>query len=250
MNITIEHNQKKYKADTGKSLDISLPMFSGGNNPNAFGIQQPKFEPFKAGNFVGSVAQGGNVNCENLFFNPHGNGTHTECLGHISKERVTINQCLKQFHFIAKLISIELSKKENDNVITLQNVKEITGNELPEALIIRSLPNDDKKRNEIYSGNNPAYLEAELCEWLREKNVKHLLIDLPSVDREEDGGTLAAHHAFWNYPQQPRFDATISEMISVPNEITDGTYLLNIQIASLETDASPSKPVLYSLSEI
>jgi arylformamidase len=37
-------------------------------------------------------------------------------------------------------------------------------------------------------------------------------------------------------------------MIYVPNSIFDGTYLLNIQIASFENDASPSKPVLYMLN--
>ena len=34
-------------------------------------------------------------------------------------------------------------------------------------------------------------------------------------------------------------------MIYVPNDIDDGMYLLNLQIASFENDASPSKPVLY-----
>ena len=77
---------------------------------------------------------------------------------------------------------------------------------------------------------------------------QHLLLDLPSVDREEDAGQLLAHHAFWQYPAQPRREATITELIFVPNEIADGLYLLNIQITSLELDASPSKPVLYALS--
>jgi hypothetical protein len=36
-------------------------------------------------------------------------------------------------------------------------------------------------------------------------------------------------------------------MIFVPNEIKDGDYVLNLQIASFENDASPSKPILYSV---
>jgi hypothetical protein len=101
-----------------------------------------------------------------------------------------------------------------------------------------------------YSGNNPTYLESALGEFLASQNVKHLLVDLPSVDREEDGGALATHHAFWQYPQNTRLDATISELIFVNNEIADGFYLLNLQIASFESDASPSKPVLYKLTEL
>ena len=44
-----------------------------------------------------------------------------------------------------------------------------------------------------------------------------------------------------------RFNCTITEMIYVNEEIHDGSYLLNLQFASFENDASPSKPVLYSL---
>jgi hypothetical protein len=39
-------------------------------------------------------------------------------------------------------------------------------------------------------------------------------------------------------------------MIYVPENIEDGIYLLNIQIASFETDASPSKPILYEIQAI
>jgi hypothetical protein len=83
---------------------------------------------------------------------------------------------------------------------------------------------------------------------LAENGVQHLLTDLPSVDREEDAGAMAAHKAFWQYPHSPRLQATISEMVFVPNEAKDGLYFLNLQIASFESDASPSKPILYPLS--
>ena len=73
-----------------------------------------------------------------------------------------------------------------------------------------------------------------------------MLVDLPSVDPEVDAGKLSAHHAFWNYPDSPRKHATITEMVYVPDSMEDGNYILNLQIASLQTDASPSKPVLYS----
>ncbi|MDP4685384.1 MAG: cyclase family protein, partial [Salibacteraceae bacterium] len=116
----------------------------------------------------------------------------------------------------------------------------------PEALILRTLPNSDKKLFTNYSSSNPPYIEAASAAWMREQNIKHLLLDLPSVDREEDGGALAAHKAFWNYPENPRMDATITELIYVPNEVADGEYLLNLQVAPIENDASPSRPVLFS----
>ena len=80
--------------------------------------------------------------------------------------------------------------------------------------------------------------------------VQHLLIDLPSVDREEDGGELLSHHTFWQYPAATRENCTISELIFVDDKISDGLYLLNISIASFEIDVSPSKPVLYKLNRV
>ena len=80
---------------------------------------------------------------------------------------------------------------------------------------------------------------------LREMGVKHLLIDLPSVDKEKDNGKLLAHKAFWNFPENPRFEATITELVFVPNDVQDGSYLLNLMIAPFHNDATPSKPVLY-----
>ena len=71
------------------------------------------------------------------------------------------------------------------------------------------------------------------------------------MDREEDEGKLLAHKAFWNVKDvnnlndDARMNCTITEMIFVDDEIQDGNYILNLQIASFENDASPSKPILY-----
>lgn len=78
--------------------------------------------------------------------------------------------------------------------------------------------------------------------------IRHLLIDLPSVDREKDEGKLSAHKAFWNYPGDAvRHDATITELIFVENSVQDGLYLLNLQLLNLQLDVSPSRPLLYKL---
>ncbi|MNE18352.1 hypothetical protein D3C80_1113840 [compost metagenome] len=74
---------------------------------------------------------------------------------------------------------------------------------------------------------------------------------MPSVDKEHDEGKLLAHKAFWNVEDvdnlnpDARVNCTITEMIFVADEVQDGSYLLNLQIASFENDASPSKPILY-----
>jgi kynurenine formamidase len=201
------------------------------------------------GDWVGDVNQGGSVNFRNVFLNPHGNGTHTECAGHISKENYSLNQHLKTFFFIAEVVSIEPEKQQEDLVITLSGLKKICNHPEAEALVIRTIPNKTEKLTHHYSNTNPPYLQSEAAAWMVERGIRHLLLDLPSVDREKDEGKLLAHHAFWQYPHNTRLDCTITELIFVPDHVPDGLYLLNIQITSLENDASPSKPVLYSVTD-
>lgn len=241
-------DKKNYKIDLSQPIDISIPINDGLENPNCFYAPMPEFSPVRAGNFVGSTQEGGVVNFKNVRINPHGNGTHTECVGHISKEIFTINKCLKNFHFTAKLISIYPEMLENgDKVIFKEHlVSAIQENEV-KALIIRTLPNDDLKKKTNYSGANPTYIHHEAMKYIVDCGIEQLLVDLPSVDREEDEGKLLAHRAFWKYPESIRENSTITEMVYIPNEVKDGLYLLNIQIASFELDASPSKPVLYQL---
>ncbi len=249
--ITITYQGSVYGADLSKPIDISIPIRAGLENVNCFYAPPVAYTPVVAGHFIGDTAQGGAVNFLNVQINPHGNGTHTECVGHIAKEKFSIHECLKNFHFFAKLVSIYPQKTvDGDRVIFRDQLEEALQGIVLEALLVRTLPNDDLKLTTNYSGANPPYFHHHAMELLVERGIKHFLTDLPSVDREEDGGKLLAHKAFWQYPQYPRADCSISELIFVPNAVADGLYLLNIQIASFEIDVSPSKPVLYQLQEV
>jgi arylformamidase len=248
MKTIIEKEGEKYSVDLSKPLDIST-LISPGKCANAFYLPDVSIEPFRAVDFIGNVEKGGACNVNNVFLSPHGNGTHTECIGHITKENYSINNVLTRFLFTAQLITVEPEKLNDDFIITEELIKNKLVENI-EALIIRTLPNNESKLTRNYSGTNPPYLHHLSAELIAQKNIKHLLLDLPSVDREDDGGKLLAHHAFWNYPANPRLDATITELIYVNNAIKDGLYLLNIQIISLDNDASPSKPVLYEVTSI
>ncbi|MGA9326823.1 MAG: cyclase family protein [Salegentibacter sp.] len=247
MTAEIQHEGRTFKIDLSKPLDISLSLRGDAKNPVAWYLKTPKIEPVREGNFVGKVSEGASVNFNNIEFNPHGHGTHTECVGHISREFHSINQLLKDFFFTAKLISIEPEKKGEDLVISEEQLRDKLQKNEAEAIVIRTLPNYIEKRSRKYSNTNWPYLEEAAVRYIRECGVKHLLIDLPSVDKEKDEGKLLAHKAFWNYPKNTRFDATITELIFVPNTLEDGEYLLNLQIASFENDAAPRKPVLYKI---
>lgn len=248
MIASIFHKGKDYKIDLYQPIDISIPLSTDPDCVSAWYVRPMRLDPVQNGDWIGDVNKGGSVNFRNVIFNPHGNGTHTECVGHISKEFVTINQCLKQFLFLAEVVTILPKQLENgDYVITRQHVEDALEGRKPEAIAIRTLSNGLNKLTMQYSNTNPPYILEEAILFLNSIGVDHLLIDMPSVDREMDEGKLLAHHAFWQYPDNTQFHKTITEFIYVNNEVIDGTYILNLQIASFENDASPSKPVLYKI---
>lgn len=231
--------------DFKNGIDISIAYRTEKDATAAWYVSPIKIEPVRMGGFVGSVKAGGSVNFVDITLNPHGNGTHTECVGHIAPEFFSVNRHLKRWMFDAVLITVEPQKAGNDLVITSDQITTALNGKIPEALVIRTLPNDAAKLHRNYSNTNPPYLDAAAARWMCENGIDHLLLDLPSVDREEDGGALAAHRAFWNYPAMPRMHATITELIYVPDEVRDGEYLLNLQVAPIESDAAPSRPVLF-----
>jgi kynurenine formamidase len=243
------HRGKTYQVDFFKPIDISIPLTASKDCVSAWYVEPMKLEPVVMGDWIGDVNKGGSVNFRNINFNPHGNGTHTECVGHISKEFYTINKALERYMFIAELITVLPVQLENgDYVITAKMLEEhLAEAGKPEAVVIRTLSNGLNKLHQQYSNTNPPYVQKDAITYLNTLGVEHLLIDMPSIDKEVDGGKLEAHHEFWNYPSEPQLHKTITELIYVPNEIMDGTFLLNLQISPFENDASPSKPLLYKI---
>lgn len=247
MRTKVEIQGQKFTMDLSKPIDISIPLSGSSQNPSAWYLSPPEISPVIMDNFVGSVKDGAATNFNTIVFNPHAHGTHTECIGHITKDFHGIGDALKEFHFICELITLEPISYQGDLVITKGQLSKALLGKKPTAVILRTLPNEKGKLSRQYSHTNPAYLLEDAALFLRQIGVKHLLIDLPSVDKEKDGGALLAHKAFWDFHGDQRLDATITEFIFVPNHIKDNTYFLNLQIVSFVNDASPSKPVLYEL---
>ncbi|WP_420551507.1 cyclase family protein [Tenacibaculum aiptasiae] len=244
----IQHKTGKYKIDFSKPLDISIPVDLAKQNINAWYLEDPEISPVQSGDWVGSVAQGADVNFNTIVFNPHAHITHTECVGHITKEVHSVNKNLKQFFYLAEVVTLQPAlQASEDLLITKGQLQEVLGNKEREAIVIRTTPNLLDKKSKRYSNTNPPYLAENAAEYLKEKGIEHLLIDLPSVDKEKDEGKLLAHNAFWNTKGELRMEATITEFIFVANEIKDGVYFLNLMIAPFENDASPSKPILYKV---
>ena len=248
MLATININNSRVTVDLLKPLDISIVMSDSAQNPLAWYLEKPVISPVQLGDWTGKVSKGAAVNFNNISFNPHAHGTHTECLGHITETFHSVNDALKSFFFMAEVITISPELIGQDYVLTAASVSQKLEGKTPKAVVIRTLPNTVSKTTKKYSNTNWHYLDHKAAEFLRDLGVQHLLIDLPSVDKEKDGGNLLAHKAFWNIPKAPRKNATITEFVYVNDSIKDGSYLLNLQVAPFENDAAPSRPVLYELA--
>lgn len=236
--------------------DLSTPLKFGGPQPNVVGVDAATSKT------LGDTRDDSSVNFEQYTFTPHCNGTHTECVGHITDERISVRDCLTDVVMPALLVSVGPEQGESgDQLITLEALRvagvqplAIAGGS--DSLIVRSLPNDGSKLSRIYDTENiPPYFTADAIRCIVECGFKHLLVDMPSLDRIFDEGKLANHRIFWNVEpgsretnSATRRHSTITEMIYVPNDIGDGEYLLNLQIAPFETDASPSRPVLFRVA--
>jgi arylformamidase len=274
MRNSITINDRTFDFDRSAPVDISIPLIFNGPQPNAYGVARATSTPCAAGDLIGDTRQGGSCNFEQYTFIPHCNGTHTECVGHITRERISVRDCLRDVFNQAILISVDpqeaattnetysVSADSSDTLITQAAIEtslvrlKVSHSRFAEAVIIRTLPNDDAKLNRQYGEPVPPYFTTEAMQYLIELGVRHLLVDVPSIDRLYDDGRLANHRIFWKVDHgsfeltgMERRSCTITELTYIPNEVEDGEYLLNLQIAPFASDASPSRPVLFRIEQ-
>ncbi len=262
MSQTLQFGSRQYSVEY--PIDISIALNFSGPQPNAYGVEKASSKPCESGDLVGDTRRGGSVNFEQYTFIPHCNGTHTECVGHITHERISVRDCLTDVFIPAVLVSVEQERCGEDSVISklalirgLDALTYVRATDTPTALIVRTLPNDDSKLTRQYGDCEISpYFTAEAMEYIVERGFKHLLVDMPSIDRIFDEGKLSNHRIFWNVEPgsfetniNTRINSTITELIYVPSEVADGEYLLNLQIAPFVSDASPSRPILLRIPE-
>ena len=266
MKAVVETGNSKCQVDFSKGNDISIPLNFNGEQPNTYGVDRASSAPYQDGQFIGDTRKGGPCNFETYSFTPHCNGTHTECIGHITNERISILSSLKEEMIPSALVSV-IPKNTNENytpdlnkedlVITKEDLEiQLKGVniELLKGIIIRTLPNSEEKKSRDYMQETPAFFSIDAMEYLVSLGVKHLLVDTPSVDRLFDDGHLSAHNIFWETigkELNPNTqNKTITEMIFVPSSVEDGAYLLNLQIPAFVSDAAPSRPIIYKINEL
>ncbi len=255
MKMTVTINNQQYSVALDKPLDVSIPICFEEEQLSAFGAPPAQKKAYASGDFLGDVSKGGSCNCETYTITPHCNGTHTESIGHISSNDITIHDALHDHFIPASLISVAPEMQDNDLIITKEHLEQTLAampEHFMEALVIRTLPNTENKVTRYYGDDMPPYFTADAMQYIHDLGVQHLLVDMPSVDRLDDGGKLLNHRIFWNIAEGETTihevsNKTITELIYVPNTIVDGSYILNLQVAAFKSDAAPSRPILFEV---
>ena len=273
MIFSVEVNNQIFRIDLANPIDISIPLNFNGAQPNAYGVEKATSKPCEAGSLIGDTRRGGSCNFEAYKFIPHCNGTHTESIGHITNQRISVRDCLQDAFVSAVLLTVEPEKADETEEAYTVNLdgadRLITRNALanalkkieqpnipnPESFIVRTLPNNADKLTMTYLEIVPPFFSLEAMQFINERGVKHLLVDTPSIDKIYDEGKLSNHRIFWNV-RQGEFETnemslihrTITELIYAPNDVADGLYFLNLQIAPFAADASPSRPLLFRIA--
>lgn len=262
----IDWHGRLLAVDFSRGQSIAIPLDPHGPQPAFFTESPAQAAPMRAGNFVGSVAEGGSCNAEVVNFIPHCHGTHTECVGHITARAERVQETIYTGPTLARMISLSPAGgdaavnrggpvyADDDLAAALDG-----GDDLPfEALIIRSTPVDEGLRSRDYSHHGYPVLEPAAIRRLAALPLKHLLIDTPSLDTAHDGGRLANHRTWWGLAETPGAAAdgldagrrSITEMIFAPSTLADGWYWLHLELSPVLGDATASRPVLYPVDGI
>jgi kynurenine formamidase len=249
-------------ADLAAPLSLARPVQFESEALRCFGAAAPASVPMRAGHFSGSVDTGAGCNCRVITLTPHANGTHTECVGHLTREPLHAFRLIPTRLLVAVLLTLDPEPDPADlhaRPITRESVLRAWPAPLSERLraraaILRTRPNPRDKFLATAAPQAVPYLSADAASELVSRGISHLVLDTPSADRLEDGGALVAHRIFFGLPagshtlaEAQRRDCTITELAYIEDTIADGWYLLSLQAPAVEGDAVPSRPLLYAL---
>lgn len=265
---------QRFRVRLGAGISLAIEQTFDAAQPRHFFAPPAEAVAWESGGFCGDTRRGGSCNVDRVSVIPHCNGTHTETVGHIVSQRVAAGSRLLGGPLVARLVTVEPvaatgcgegyvpEPETGDRVITasaLMRAVDAPGEDfplspIPTAWIVRTLPNDLSKKTRDYSGGSAPYFTHPAIVWLLDRGVEHLLVDLPSIDRMQDGGRMSNHCLFWDVDPASRQmktagveERTVTELVFVPQEVVDGVYLLDLQVPAWGRDAAPSRPVIFPL---
>jgi kynurenine formamidase len=267
MHLRLHHGSALFDVDVDGAFDLSVPVRFDDDDGRAFHLGPARTAAVAGGGFVGDVRRGGSCNCETHTLTPHGDGTHTEGPGHLLASRLPV-RVTTPFVVAAVVRVTPRALAESDDLVAGNH----RGDDLvvdraaledalaavdargfsPTALVVATA-SGSQRRGQRFSGTNPPYFTHDAALFCRQRGFDHVVVDLPSLDREDDGGLLSAHRAFFDVPpgvkdvDAPPAPRTVTELAAVDDVVAPGIYGLLLQVAPIVADAAPSRPLLCPL---
>ncbi len=241
----------RFTIDLRSPHSLAIALDFNEVQPRWFGAPPARSAALASGSFTGRVKSGASCNCSTVTLTPHLDGTHTECAGHLTLEKMDVTPAPAERTDESTLPA----PRAGDLLITAAALKRAWPAKLPftpQALIVRTLPNVTLKRTRDYRAEPGAFLSLPSASLLVAQGIEHLVLDVPSADWAEDGGELSAHRAFFGLPAGSvalaaacRPQCTITELAYIDDAVDDGVWLLSLQIPAFGGDAVPSRPLLF-----
>lgn len=247
------------RVDLARPVELARPLAFDGSSPRHFAAPAAQAQAFSIGGFSGEVATGASCNCRTITLTPHCNGTHTECVAHLTVDALDAWRVVPRTPVTAIVVSVVPERTGEDRCITRAKLAAAwqraaaaaPERDAPQALILRTLADEGDDLVDDAAAMAP-YVTADAAGWIVEQGIAHLVLDLPSLDRTHDGGLLAAHRVFFGLPpgsrrlaDAARPHATITELAHIPGSLADGPCLLAWQVPAIAGDAVPSRPLAY-----
>jgi kynurenine formamidase len=257
------------QVDFARAVSLAIPLALDGPQPRHFGAPPATSRPYVAGSFNGEVSRGASCNCRSVTLVPHCNGTHTEGVAHLTTGGQPLYQYVPQAPLPALVLSLAPVRtgdtpedslpapQAGDQLLTWAAIEAAwpaTLPVVPRVLVLRTLPNGTDKQRADHSNANPPYLTRQAAAGIAARGIEHLVLDLPSADRSDDGGSLTAHRLFFGLPagstahdDATRGHCTITEFAFIPDDVPDGPCALQLQLLPWSGDAVPSRPLYLPL---
>ncbi|MEO7773631.1 MAG: cyclase family protein [Steroidobacteraceae bacterium] len=267
--VRLQFDDVEVRIDLARPLCVALEQHFDTRQPRHFDAPPAVSMPLRIGAFSGDVNSGASCNCRQVTLVPHCNGTHTESVGHLTGQAHDVAGVVPTELLPALLVSVtpvlatqtlEDSlplPQEGDLLVTRAALSAAWPTGLPwqpRALLIRTLPNGIEKQGRNYAQARAPYLTRQAVNDLVIRGIEHLVLDVPSLDRDHDEGRLTGHRLFFglaagsqNLAEAHRAHCTITELAWFQPGLADGTYALQLQIPAFGGDAVPSRPILFAL---
>lgn len=206
----------------GEPLPVSRIVGFGaeGRSPNAFGLPLPERKTLEnPGVFVADVERGGSCNVSLLEYCPHG-VTHMETSAHVlgASARPPQVRDIPAGFLSGTVFLMDLSADPGKpgSLIAWETVRaKLETITFPITILAIKTHASLLEESYDFSGKNFTALSPEAAKGIHdylfppkgsggkapETRINCLILDLPSIDPEQDGGKLAAHRCFFGLPE-------------------------------------------------